>query len=253
MSKFAITDLSINNVVEISDSDRLWRVDAIEKGWIALTEDNDGDTRKVRAKQVLNVYRENDSGSLELSAPSIPSEAILDVDAELVEELSETDDVEDRPHSTMASQIHKYASGYVKAKNASGTSTLITGDLLSEVSLYLDVPAYVATAMSLLGDSFNKYSHLNPGQQRMNYGNRIRASVKSGKLQLAVVVSAIGSASGVNLLTQYADRIAAAQSSIDARLDAKAEADGAKAAARELKAATKAEVKAAKKAKAVAA
>ena len=253
MPTFAITDLSAGQIVEIANSDRLWQITAIEKGWISLVEDTDGSgyERKVRAKQITQRYLENDSGSLELSAPS---EATLDAIEHAAQSSEpETPDYDDGDDdgddgeltggSTMARQIHKYSPRYVKAKNASGTSTLITGDILSIISLYLDVPTYVDTARQLLGDSANKYSHLNPGQQRMNYGNRIRASVKAGKLPLAVVVQAIAYAANVDLMTQFADQIAAEKIAIDEAIARKAASDGFKAAAREVKAAAKAEAR----------
>ena len=83
---------------------------------------------------------------------------------------------------TMSRTLRHYAVRYLPAKNASGCSTKINGDLLAIAWLALDVDAFCIYAAALLGMSPRAYAHLNPGQQRMNFGNRLRAQIRKGNI-----------------------------------------------------------------------
>lgn len=84
--------------------------------------------------------------------------------------------------STMSRTLRHYSVRYLPAKNASGCSTKINGDPLAIAWLALDVDAFCIYAAALLGMSPRAYAHLNPGQQRMNYGNRLRAQIRKGNI-----------------------------------------------------------------------
>lgn len=114
---------------------------------------------------------------------------------EIARAMGEEDADEDEDASTpgrrMARTLKAYAVGYLPAKNASGTSTKINGDALAIAWLSLDVAQFCTYAAGLLGMSPLAYSHLNPGQQRMNMGNKLRGAIRKGTLSLETVLGSI--------------------------------------------------------------
>lgn len=78
-------------------------------------------------------------------------------------------------------------SGYVRKvggkalKSASGNATMDNGDDVAKQLRGLDLEDVYAAAAKLLGESktslVQRYAHLNPGMQRMNLGNRMRAAM----------------------------------------------------------------------------
>lgn len=83
-----------------------------------------------------------------------------------------------------------YKERYLKAKAASGKATQICGDGLSQILVgktLEEVYEFAADEMGIdLDDLHAKYEHLNPGQQRMVLGNRLRGFYrKNGKEELA--------------------------------------------------------------------
>jgi hypothetical protein len=78
----------------------------------------------------------------------------------------------------MAQQLRRFAAHYVPAKNASGATTKICGDSLSQLLLSLEPEQVSLVAAAVLDLPADKYDHLNPGQVRMNWGNRLRAAIK---------------------------------------------------------------------------
>lgn len=107
-------------------------------------------------------------------------------DLERAEELGIDLTSEEDPDST--SIVRKdYKSRYLRVKAASGKASQICGD---EVSMFLKEKTleetYGIASEQLdipLIDLHDRYSHLNPGQQRMVLGNRLRAHYK--KLEAA--------------------------------------------------------------------
>lgn len=77
-------------------------------------------------------------------------------------------------------------SGYVRKvggkalKSAGGNSTMDNGDELAKQLRGADLDEVYSKASKILGETQTalkaKYGHLNPGMQRMNLGNRIRAA-----------------------------------------------------------------------------
>jgi hypothetical protein len=93
----------------------------------------------------------------------------------------EQDDGDDDRYTTaMSRTIARYVHRYVPGRNASGTATKTCGDELAIAWLQMDVEAFCYYAANLLGMSPGHYLHLNPGQQRMNFGNRLRAAIRKG-------------------------------------------------------------------------
>ena len=73
------------------------------------------------------------------------------------------------------------AGEYEKSKSASGNLSRHNGDVVASALAGLPLNAVVLIASAMTDTSAEdltaKYQHLNPGQQRMNLGNRIRGAV----------------------------------------------------------------------------
>lgn len=106
---------------------------------------------------------------------------------ELFEEDSSNEDNEHR----MATKLKKYKEGYVHQDktfhNGDPLAFALHGHDLYEVAKVgenvLEVPASELIA---------RYEHLNPGQQRMNIGNRIRAVIKKDPELIDKVYAVVG-------------------------------------------------------------
>lgn len=76
-------------------------------------------------------------------------------------------------------------SHYVKAKSKSGHATLHNGDHVAQKLADMDLDdiySYTATVLKMSKQELkDKYSHLNPGMQRMCLGNRVRAAAKKAQ------------------------------------------------------------------------
>lgn len=135
---------------------------AVTKGWATL-EDENGKQHKARPSQLT---------------------------------LVETED-EDR-HRSMAKTLQQYKAGYEESVAYSGAKSQNNGDDVAHLLAGLTPEAVMAAAEKLLGlergELAAKYDHLNPGQKRMNSGNRIRSAVKRGDVVVAEVEKAIKSA-----------------------------------------------------------
>lgn len=78
---------------------------------------------------------------------------------------------------------------YTKERNASGQLTQHNGDIVASGLVKLVLTETYAVAADMLetdeDELRGKYQHLNPGQQRMNLGNRIRGVVNRANKALA--------------------------------------------------------------------
>lgn len=104
--------------------------------------------------------------------------------------------------------LKKYRAGYETTTAYSGKASLNNGDAVAN-ALAGASPAQVMTAAEQLlemkpGELHKKYGKLNPGQQRMNAGNRIRNGVKKEKFSAEQVVKAINIAVDQDLEAQEA-------------------------------------------------
>lgn len=95
----------------------------------------------------------------------------------------------------MASTLNKYRTGYEDTASHSGRLSKHNGDDVAAALAGAAPEAVIAAAELLLslevGELAAKYAHLNPGQRRMNAGNRIRAAVKRGDLDAVAVTKAM--------------------------------------------------------------
>jgi hypothetical protein len=99
--------------------------------------------------------------------------------------------------SGMSSQLAKYRGGYVMTISCSGGKSLSNGDDLAQhlEGKPLDYVLSMADQWTPIKDGTphaTKYAKLNPGQRRMNAGNKLRAAIKKG----AIVVTKNGIEAG---------------------------------------------------------
>lgn len=99
-------------------------------------------------------------------------------------EALELADDETEAGSKMSATLAKYRVTYVTSISASGRKSKACGDELSILCEGKDHIWVCALADLVFGEEpgthRTKYAKLNPGQQRMNSGNRIRAAIKRG-------------------------------------------------------------------------
>lgn len=85
----------------------------------------------------------------------------------------------------MQGTLLKYREDYVPTISYKGTLSLDNGDEVAEVLRGLspdEVCAIADTIYGVLpGSHWERWQHLNPGQRRMNAGNRIRGAVRRGE------------------------------------------------------------------------
>ena len=91
----------------------------------------------------------------------------------------------DKPARNMSSQLAKYRPGYKPTIAGSGAKSLSNGDDLAQFLEHKTPEQVCKLADEACGepDGFHaaKYERLNPGQRRMNAGNKIRARWKKGE------------------------------------------------------------------------
>ncbi len=141
--------IEVGSRVEFKGSQ--WDVTSIEKGWYGLT-NHEGETAKARLKDLTLIELDN----------------------------------EDHTGNKMAGVLANYRAGYVPSIAASGKKSLSNGDAVAKALEGKAAEEVLQIADSLLGlpsgTLQSQYARLNPGQQRMNAGNRLRAAVKKGTI-----------------------------------------------------------------------
>ena len=180
------------------------------KGWLTVeiveseSADRIGTQLNVRRKWLDQEYAEtqdgwqlvmddiNDDQEVAESAP-VASDSAAEGESESAPVATDdsADDAELTTGQRMGRQLRRYAAAYVTATNASGKKTKVNGDDLAMLLLAL-TPEEVASLGSLVLDMpSDKYAHLNPGQQRMNWGNRLRAAIRNETIEFDTIVDTI--------------------------------------------------------------
>ena len=99
----------------------------------------------------------------------------------IFDELTNGDDAGQRG---MAKTLAKYRETYKPSVSPSGRKSLNNGDPIAQILEGRDADEVLAIAEQLLelnpGELVARYENLNPGQRRMNGGNRIRSAIKRG-------------------------------------------------------------------------
>ena len=95
-----------------------------------------------------------------------------------------TAELEEEGGRGMASTMAKYRETYKPSVSPSGRKSLNNGDPIAQILEGRDADEVLAIAEQLLelnpGELVARYENLNPGQRRMNGGNRIRSAIKRG-------------------------------------------------------------------------
>ena len=103
---------------------------------------------------------------------------------------------QDDEEKNLSNTMKKYRKKYTKTTAYNGLPTVNNGDEVAEALAKLAPNEVVDLAEKVLdlaeGELWEKYSHLNPGQQSMCSGNRIRAAVKKGTITAKDVTTAAG-------------------------------------------------------------
>ena len=87
----------------------------------------------------------------------------------------------------MSSTLRKYRVRYQATTAYSGRASLNNGDAIAEFLEGMEPIDVMKAAEQILGlengELVARYENLNPGQQRMNAGNRLRAALKRGDIK----------------------------------------------------------------------
>ena len=82
------------------------------------------------------------------------------------------------------SALTRARANYVASKTAKGTKSLHNGDEVASALAGMPVEDVRAKVAAALGEDPARYDHLNAGQIRMNWGNRLRTAVRKGVVTL---------------------------------------------------------------------
>ncbi len=89
----------------------------------------------------------------------------------------------------MSATLRRYRGNYQDCVSSTNRPSLHNGDEVAKFLEGRDPLVVMAAAERILGlaDGFltERYASLNPGQQRMNAGNRLRAAIKRGDLAVS--------------------------------------------------------------------
>lgn len=173
-------NLTAGQKVQLEDG-RIATLTGYAKGWLKGTvggEDDPAEEISFRANKILSV----------LAAP-VEHSAIDGTPGDEEATEQEGEEGEEGEEGTkggkMAQTLRKYRGGYQPGLAYSGRKSLNSGDAVAAAMHELSPAKSIALAEDLLklepGTLSAKYGHLNPGQQRMNAGNRIRAAFKDGQ------------------------------------------------------------------------
>lgn len=95
----------------------------------------------------------------------------------------------------MSEHLAKYRGGYTPTVSYSGSKSHHNGDDLASLLAASPPDVAIAAAERVCdlepGTLAVKYDHMNPGQKRMNAGNRIRAAMKRGDVNLDQVAKVV--------------------------------------------------------------
>jgi hypothetical protein len=173
---FKVGDSVFVNTAKTNDQDVPGVIVDMAKGWfnVQVAEGKPISVRagSLKARSVPAVAPANDNSEILAGSPLETK----------VEASTKGDKEESKAKSLMAATLNQARKGYVHAKRPDGRSTSNNGDSMARALLEMDPVQVVQLAEVICnipaGQLVAKYQHLNPGQKRMNAGNRIRACVR---------------------------------------------------------------------------
>lgn len=189
----------------------------IGKGWYVITLDQPEAFPMVKSGKISAR-----AGSMAIYEPKSvePIVSIEDEDLDEDEDRDEDDLGEESAGSRMAEQLKAARVRYAKTKRPSGAASADNADAIAKALRDyepLEVCEIADKVFKLpLGSHESKYSGLNPGQKRMNSGNRIRGLWRKlwtadDKIEIARVADLVG----VALSDDFLDDVAVLQDAAD--------------------------------------
>lgn len=196
---FAIGDHVAVSNAQTDDATATGVIEEIAKGWYRIRLD----APEIFEKSKNGCVSARVSSLAAYSLPAVIEPAGADLDES--EESDESDDeLEDEASCSMAEQLRRARVRYVKTKRPSGAGSMDNGDMIAKNLRDFEPGEVMAIADRVCEehDGFHatKYDGLNPGQKRMNSGNKIRARwLKAWKADDKAEIARIAAIVGVVL------------------------------------------------------
>lgn len=154
------TTIEVGTHGAIVGHDGIWEITAVKAGWYTVA--RDGEELKVRANAIDPIEAEDD------------------------------EDDENEQARAMSKTLNRYKGGYKPTTAYSGAASLNNGDLIARTLAGATPEVVALLADRVMGEEDGhhavRYASLNPGQIRMNSGNRVRAYAKRGDGETAEVI-----------------------------------------------------------------
>lgn len=171
---FAIGDHVTVTNAQTDDCSATGIIEEIAKGWYRVRLDAPEIFEK--SKDGCVSARVSSLAAYSMAAVVEPAGADLDEDEESDES---NDDLEDEFSCSMAEQLRRARVRYVKTKRPSGAGSMDNGDTIAKNLRDFEPEEVMTIADRVCEESAGfhaaKYDSLNPGQKRMNSGNKIRS------------------------------------------------------------------------------
>lgn len=108
---------------------------------------------------------------------------------------ADTPDSETKPVYKMQDQLKKFRGGYKAYQRPTGSLSLDNADNIATLLRPLEPQRVMRVAETLLDVDLSRYNGLNPGQIRMNSGNRLRGAFKREEFTLKELKATINKVS----------------------------------------------------------
>lgn len=174
---FAIGDHVTVTNAQTDDCSATGIIEEIAKGWYRVRLD----APEIFEKSKNGCVSARVSSLAAYSLAAVVEPAGADLDEESDEDLDEEsdDDLEDEAPCSMAEQLRRARVRYVKTKRPGGAGSMDNGDTIAKNLRDFEPEEVMTIADRVCEESAGfhaaKYDGLNPGQKRMNSGNKIRS------------------------------------------------------------------------------
>ena len=174
---FAIGDHVTVTNAQTDDCSATGIIEEIAKGWYRVRLD----APEIFEKSKNGCVSARVSSLAAYSLAAVVEPAGADLDEESDEDLDEEsdDDLEDEVSCSMAEQLRRARVRYVKTKRPGGAGSMDNGDTIAKNLRDFEPEEVMTIADRVCEESAGfhaaKYDGLNPGQKRMNSGNKIRS------------------------------------------------------------------------------
>lgn len=174
---FAIGDHVTVTNAQTDDCSATGIIEEIAKGWYRVRLDAPEIFEKSKdgcvSARVSSLAAYSMAAVVELAGADLEESDDLDEDEE------SDDDLEDEAPCSMAEQLRRARVRYVKTKRPSGAGSMDNGDTIAKNLRDFEPEEVMTIADRVCEESAGfhaaKYDGLNPGQKRMNSGNKIRS------------------------------------------------------------------------------